>query len=79
MTNEVNINDIIERARVLNENGRPDDAITLLHGYASKEIEDAGLGDLVYLLYSGQYGCSRGDVRGVIEMLTIDNKNNKDI
>ena len=45
----------------------PELAATLLRNVP--EIEKYGLGQLVYLLSKGEYGCHRNDVIGVLELL----------
>jgi len=48
-------------------NRDPQTAAGILRAY--DEIEDAGLGDLAYLLEHGEYGCHKNDVIGLIELL----------
>jgi len=44
-------------------------AISPIYGLA--ELEDAGLGNLAYLLWHGEYGCARGDVEGLLDLFEL--------
>ena len=46
-------------------------AISSIYGLAEAELEDAGLGNLAYLLWHGEYGCAIGDVEGLLDLFEL--------
>ena len=45
-------------------------SISSIYGLTEAELEDAGLGNLAYLLWHEEY-CARGDVEGLLDLFEL--------
>lgn len=59
---------LITKSREKLAEARRDYSLTISPVYGLPELEEAQLGNLSYLLWHGDFGCSRGDVRGFLDL-----------
>ena len=62
---------LIAESKTKLANTRRDYSLAISPIYGLAELEDAELGNLAYLLWHGEYGCARGDVKGLLDLFEL--------